>query len=148
MKLVDLNLLIYAVNRDAPHHVSAKSWWEEILTESEPVALSWMVILGFLRITTSGRIMPAPLSDLQALELVEDWLRLPGVVVLSPTDRHWTILRGLILSLGTAGNLTSDAHLAALAIEHGATLYSTDNDFSRFSQVRWVNPIDRSLQQR
>jgi toxin-antitoxin system PIN domain toxin len=141
MKLVDLNLLIYAVNRDAPHHKAAKKWWEDCLSGSAPVALAWIVILGFLRIMTSGRIMPAPLTDAQAMEMMDDWLKQPAVIVLSSTEKHWHIFRELIAPLGTAGNLTSDAHLAALALEHGATLYSADNDFSRFRRLKWKNPL-------
>ena len=117
MKLVDLNLLIYAVNRDAPYHKAAKKWWEKCLSDSDPAALAWIVILGFLRIMTNGRIMPAPLTDEQALKIMEAWLKQPAVIVVSPTEEHWHIFRQLIAPLGTAGNLTSDAHLAALAIE-------------------------------
>jgi toxin-antitoxin system PIN domain toxin len=141
MKLVDLNLLIYAVNRDAPFHKAAKKWWEGCLSGGDPVALASIVILGFLRIMTNGRIIPAPLTDQQALEIMEEWLTQPAVVILSPTESHWSILRQIITPLGTAGNLTSDAHLAALAVEHGATLCSTDNDFSRFDRLKWKNPI-------
>ena len=86
--------------------------------------------------------MPRPLSSETAIELVDEWLSQSPAVLIVPTDRHWSILRELILPLGTAANLTSDAHLAALAIEHGARLYSTDNDFSRFPNLRWTNPID------
>jgi toxin-antitoxin system PIN domain toxin len=133
--------LIYAINRDAPYHKTGRKWWQNCLSDSDPVALAWIVILGFLRITTNGRIMPVPLTDQQALEIVEDWLRQPAVVILSPTERHWHIFRRLVAPLVTAGNLTSYAHLTALAVEHGATFYSTDNDFSRFEQVKWKNPL-------
>lgn len=141
MKIVDLNLLIYAVNTDAPLHPSARTWWEACLSQDEPVALAWVVILGFLRITTNGRIMPKPLTAEQSIELIDDWLAQPMVRVLSPTERHWQIYKQITASLGTAGNLTTDAHLAALAIEHGATLYSADNDFARFDLLMWVNPL-------
>ena len=141
MRLVDLNLLIYAVNRDAPFHAAARKWWESCLSNGDPVALAWIVILGFLRIMTNGRIMPVPLSDQQALDIMNEWIEHPAVFILTPSERHWDIFRQLIAPLGTAGNLTSDAHLAALAVEHGATLYSTDNDFSRFQILKWKNPI-------
>jgi len=142
MKVVDINLLIYAINKDTPHHPTAKKWLEESLSSDEPFGFAWIVILGFLRIVTSGRIMPRPLSSETAIEIVDEWLSQPLAVLIVPTDRHWSILKELILPLGTAANLTSDAHLAALAIEHGARLYSTDNDFSRFPNLRWTNPID------
>jgi toxin-antitoxin system PIN domain toxin len=141
MKLVDLNLLIYAVNRDLPHHKTARHWWEACLSDDEPIALSWSVILGFLRITTNGRIMPNPLSPDQAIELIDGWLLQPVVRIVTPTQRHWDILRQILAPLGTAGNLTSDAHLAVLAIEHGAILCSTDIDFARLQMVQWVNPL-------
>jgi len=141
MKLIDLNLLIYAVNRDAPYHHAARKWWEECLSNTEPVALAWVVILGFLRITTHGRVMPHPLTSDQAFEIVDDWLKQPAVYVVTPTEHHWDIFRNIISPLGTAGNLTMDAHLAALSVEHGATLFTTDNDFARFKTVKWINPL-------
>jgi len=141
MKLIDLNLLIYAVNRDAPHHDEARRWWESCLAGSEPIALAWVVILGFLRITTSERVMPEPLTAEEAIQVIDEWLNLPSVEIVSPTDRHWDIFRTIIAPLGTAGNLTTDAHIAALAIEHGATLCSTDIDFARFPMLQWTNPL-------
>ena len=141
MKLVDLNLLIYAINRDTPHHLAARKWWEACLSDGEPMGLAWAVVLGFLRITTNGRIMPNPLDSDEALELVDDWLKQPAVFVVSPTDRHWDVFRQIIEPLGTAGNLTTDANLAALAVEHGATLCSTDIDFARFQLLKWINTL-------
>lgn len=141
MKIVDINLLIYAINRDAPHHKRAKAWLENALNGDEPVGLAWVVILGFLRIVTHPRIMPNPLPPETALELMDEWLAHPNVQVVLPTARHWAVFKELISPLGTAANLTSDAHLAALAVEHGAYLYSTDNDFSRFSKLRWASPM-------
>jgi uncharacterized protein len=142
MKIVDINLLIYAINRDTPHHKKAKKWLEESLSNDETFGFAWIVILGFLRIITSGRIMPIPLSSEEAFEIIEEWLRQPPSRIVLPTDKHWPIFRELLEPLGTAANLTSDAHLAALSIEHGARLYSTDNDFSRFLSLRWTNPIE------
>jgi toxin-antitoxin system PIN domain toxin len=141
MKIVDINLLIYAINKDTPHHVKAKNWLEDSLSSNEPFGFAWIVILGFLRIITNGRIMPKPLASEAALEVVDEWLGLAPSLIVVPTDRHWLILQELLMPLGTAANLTSDAHLAALAIEHGARLFSTDNDFSRFPKLRWSNPI-------
>ena len=141
MKVIDLNLLLYAVNRDSASHERAKAWLEGVLAGEEPVALAWTVLLGFLRLATSPRVFPRPLEADQALELVDGWLALPHVAPLVPGDEHWRILRDLIATSGTAGNLTTDAHLAALAIEHGAELCSSDGDFARFRALRWVNPI-------
>jgi uncharacterized protein len=142
MKIVDINLLIYAVNKDTPHHSKAKQWIEDSLSGDEPFGFAWIVILGFLRIVTNGRIMPTPLMPEVALDLVNDWLQQPPSLTIVPADQHWSIFKELLIPLGTAANLTSDAHLAALAIEHGARLYSTDNDFSRFQSLRWANPIE------
>lgn len=142
MKIVDINLLIYAINKDTPHHPKAKKWLEASLSNDEPFGLAWIVILGFLRIITNGRIMPRPLSSETALEIVDEWIRQPPSRIIVPTERHWSIIKELLMPLGTAANLTSDAHLAALAIEHGARLFSTDNDFSRFPTLRWTNPIE------
>jgi toxin-antitoxin system PIN domain toxin len=139
VKVVDLNVLLYAVNVDGPQHERAKAWVEECLSGEEPVALPWVVLLGFLRLSTSPRVFPAPLTPEQALEVVGGWLACPSVVALAPGREHWPVLRDLLHDAGTAGNLTTDAHLAALAMEHGAELYSTDTDFARFRHVRWVN---------
>lgn len=141
MKAVDINILIYAINRDTPYHQKAKRWLEASLSGDESFGFAWIVLLGFLRIITNGRVMPKPLSSEVALEIVDEWLAQPPARFLVPTNRHWGILKELLEPLGTAANLTSDAHLAALAIEHGARLYSTDNDFSRFPHLRWTNPL-------
>ena len=142
MKIVDINLLIYAINKDTPHHAKAKKWLEDSLSSDEPFGFAWIVILGFLRIVTNGRIMPKPLMPEVAINLVNDWLQQPLSLTVVPTHQHWSIFKEIITPLGTAANLTSDAHLAALAIEHGGRLYSTDNDFSRFQSLRWTNPIE------
>jgi toxin-antitoxin system PIN domain toxin len=142
MKIVDINLLIYAINKDTPHHSKAKKWLEDSLSSDEPFGFAWIVISGFLRIVTNGRIMPTPLIPEVAIDSVNDWLQQPPSLTIVPSHQHWSILKELLMPLGAAANLTSDAHLAALAIEHGARLYSTDNDFSRFQSLRWTNPIE------
>ena len=142
MKIVDINLLIYAINKDTPHHSKAKKWLEDSLSSDEPFGFAWIVILGFLRIVTNGRIMPTPLIPEVAIDSVNDWLLQPPSLTIVPSRKHWSIFKELLTPLGVAANLTSDAHLAALAIEHGARLYSTDNDFSRFQSLRWTNPIE------
>jgi toxin-antitoxin system PIN domain toxin len=109
----------------------------------DTIGLPWSVILAFLRLTTRPGLFQRPLPLEAALKLVDAWLEQPAVTIVQPTNRHWQVLRGLILPAGTAGNLTSDAHLAALAIEHGAELCSTDNDFARFAGLRWRNPLEQ-----
>jgi len=141
VKLFDLNLLLYAVNTDAAHHQAAKRWLETTLNDDEPVALPWSVLLGFLRIATNHRILPRPLKVPEAVTIVDGWLSQPVVRILEPGEEHWRILKSLLAETGTAGNLTSDAHLATLAIENGATLCSTDTDFQRFPRLRWTNPL-------
>ena len=141
MIIVDVNLLLYAVNEDAPFHRKAKAWLEAALSGTETVGLPWIVLLAFLRLTTRAGVFQRPLGVETALDLVDAWLRQPSVAVPEPTAHHLRTLRDLVLLLGTGGNLTSDAHLAALAIEHGAELCSADNDYRRFARLRWRNPL-------
>ena len=145
MKIVDLNLLLYATNVDAPHHERARDWWNGALNSDETVGLPWIVILGFLRISTRPGAYSTPLAVDEALTLVGEWISHPLVVPLSPGPHHWAHLNALIRSCGTAGNLTTDAHLAALSIDYGGVLYSTDSDFARFApSLRFVNPLAAS----
>ena len=139
MKVLDVNLLLYAINADSPHHEAAKAWLEDALSGDEVVALPWVVILGFLRLSTNSRVFARPLDPEQALGVADGWLSRPSIELLNPGGEHWGILRDLLGEAGTVGNLTTDAHLAALAIEHGAELHSTDTDFARFAHLRWVN---------
>jgi len=141
MIIVDVNLLVYAVNEDAPDHRKAKSWLEGVVCGTETVGLPWIVLLAFLRLTTRPGLFQKPLRVETAFDVVDGWLQQPSVTVPEPTTRHLRTLRDLVLPLGTGGNLTSDAHLAALAIEHGAEVCSTDADFARFGQLRWRNPL-------
>lgn len=141
MIVVDVNLLIYAVNQEAPRHNRAKSWLESVLSGTETVALAWTVVLAFLRLTTRAGLFQRPLAVEVAFDLVESWIEQGAVTLIEPTERHLRTLRELLSPLGTGGNLTADAHLAALAIEHGAQLCSTDNDFARFHGLRWSNPL-------
>lgn len=141
MILVDANLLIYAVDSDSVHHKAARRWLEKSLSGTSQVGLAWIVLLAFLRITTHPRIMQYPLLPDAALNYVGEWLAQPSVVSVAPGERHWPILRQMLSSSGMAANLTSDAHLAALAIEHGYAVYSADHDFKRFSGLKHVNPL-------
>lgn len=141
MKLLDLNLLVYAANTESPHHERAKAWLDNALSGDETIALAWVVVLGFLRLTTHARVMTKPLSPELAVQVIAAWLDRPQVILLAPGERHWSVLRSLLITAGTAGNLTTDAHLAALAIEHNAELCSADGDFARFTGLRWTNPL-------
>ena len=141
MILPDVNLLLHAYNRESPVHVAARRWWEGLLNGTRPVGLAWVAILGFIRVTTHRQIMSNPLAVSTACDHVRAWLMQPYVSMIEPGPRHAEILFGLLETLGTAGNLTTDAHLAALAIDHQAELHSSDADFARFSGLRWVNPL-------
>ena len=140
MKLIDLNVLLYAVNRNSPQHDAVRTWWEATLADNEPIALPWLVLLGFLRLSTNGAVFPQPLTADQAIQRVSAWLDRPNVRPLGETEEHWRILKELLQQTGTVGNLTTDAHLAALAISYGATLVSCDADFGRFPHLRRENP--------
>ncbi len=142
MKIPDVNLLLYALDEGSQRHARARPWLEDGLSGTEPVGFAWSVILAFLRLSTRAQLFERPLQVAEALDIVDGWLSQPSAVVALPTERHFPLLRGLIEPLGTAGNITTDAHLAALAIEHGGTVYSADNDFGRFRGLRWVNPLD------
>ena len=141
MKILDVNLLLYALDETSAHHQGARAWVEETLSGSETVGLSWQVLLAFVRLSTRGSVFTSPLTAEEALDVVDGWLAQPNVTVVHPGGRHAPILRGLLGSVGTAGNLVSDAHLAALAIEYGAELCSRDRDFGRFPGIRWVDPL-------
>lgn len=142
MIIPDVNLLVYAYNSDAPHHQQAKTWWEQGMRGRQPVAIPWIVALGFLRIITSRAVLPRPMGIATALGHVRSWLDHPGVQLLQPGPRHLGILAGF----GEAGVLTAalvtDAQIAALAIENQATVHSNDSDFSRFPGLRWTNPLN------
>jgi len=141
MILLDANILIYSVNADAPLHKKAKVWLETTLSGPETVGLPWTVVLAFLRLSTRAGIFSKPLLVKAALDIAGAWLNQPNVVIVEPSMRHLPVLRELLLAAGTGGNSTSDAHLAALAIEHRAELCSADSDFARFPGLRWRNPL-------
>jgi len=141
VKIPDVNLLLHALDQSSPRHRAARRWLEARLSGTETVAFAWTVLLAFLRLSTSPRVFESPLDPREAFEIVEGWLAQPCAMVIDPTERHLAVLRGLLDPLGTAGNLTTDAHLAALAVEHGAELCSSDADFSRFRGLRWTDPL-------
>ena len=144
MILIDANLLLYAYDTSAESHRQAKKWLGQALSKPEPVSLSWITILAFLRISTDRRIFLRPLPIKEALNIVSEWLSSSTVHVLSPTDRHFEILRPLLSAGQAVGPLVMDGHLAALAIEHGAVVYTTDRDFARFPGLKFLNPLEEN----
>lgn len=144
MILVDANLLLYAENASLPQYEAAHTWWDEQLSGSAPVCLSWAVIGAFIRIGTNPRVFPRPLTIAGATERVQSWLEQTCVRLVLPTDRHWTIFQKMLNDGQATANLVSDAHLATLALEHGCTLMSTDADFARFPGLRWRNPLKQA----
>ena len=140
MKLVDANVLLYAVNRDAPHHEVSRRWLDESLSGSATVAFSWIALLAFVRLSTKAGLFPSPLDAEGALDRVRAWTTAAPAVILEPTQDHAAVLQRLLADVGVGGNLVNDAHLAALAVEHRCTIVSFDNDFSRFQGVTWERP--------
>lgn len=141
MRIVDLNVLLYAVNSDAAQHERARGWWEKAVNDEDTIGLAWVVLLGFLRLATNPRVFPRPLAPDVAVAKLDAWLALDNVRVVREKDDHWETLNPLLRGAGTAGNLTTDAHLAALALTHDAVLVSSDTDFARFKRLRWENPL-------
>ena len=144
MLLLDANLLIYAYHAESREHRAAKSWVEHTLSGGEPVGLPWLTVLGFLRIMTHPRVFERPLPMSKAQRIVASWLDRRHVYPVEAGDNFFHILSGLLEPAQIRGALVSDAALAALAIENGATLCSTDRDFARFAALRWVNPLQRA----
>ena len=141
MILLDVNLLVYAYDETSKYHAKARSWWEFQLNGSIMVGLSWVGLLGFIRLLTNPRIYENPYAPPEILAIVRSWLEQPHVKIIHPSEQHFTLLANLIGQIGTAGNLTTDAHLAALAIERGLILQTTDSDFARFPGLKWKNPL-------
>jgi uncharacterized protein len=141
MTIVDANLLLYAYNADAPQHSAAVRWLTGLFERGGMIALPWVTLWAFLRICTNPRIWSSPLPSKEAFAIVDEWLVQPDVVLLQPGPRHWELLQGLIVDGNATGPLMTDAVLAALAIENGALLASTDRDFARFKGLRWVDPL-------
>jgi toxin-antitoxin system PIN domain toxin len=142
MILPDVNVLVHAHNADSAVHARARRWWIGCLGGAEGIGLAWAALLGFIRLTTSRRVVVRPLAVSDVMQQVASWLELPHVHLAHPSDTHFARLRAELERLGTAGNLTTDAHLAALAMERGYVLYTTDTDFARFPGLRWVNPCE------
>jgi toxin-antitoxin system PIN domain toxin len=141
LTIIDVNLLLYAYDADAPNHRPAKRWLESLFADDEIIGLPWVTIWGFLRLTTNPRIWPTPLPAEDAFAIVTEWLSRPNVVALDPGPRHLEILNTLAVKEKAAGSRVTDAVLAALAIENNATLASSDHDFRRFARLRWLDPL-------
>ena len=141
MILVDANLLLYAEDTLSEYHEMARSWWDKQLSGSAPVCLCWPVLTAFIRIGTNVRLHQRPLTMKEAIDRVQSWLDQPCARIIDPTGEHWPIFQRMLLAGKAAGNLVSDAHLAALAVEHNCVLQTTDADFTRFKGLKWNNPI-------
>ncbi|UDY23548.1 type II toxin-antitoxin system VapC family toxin [Nocardioides sp. Kera G14] len=140
MKLVDVNVLVYARDSQSPHHRAAKHWLDSALSGSTPVGFSWLVLIGFVRLVTHPRVMASPLTPAEAMATVDAWLAARSAQVLHPGQSHARLMAEMLSAVGVGGNLTNDAHLAALALEHRAAIVSFDSDFERFPGVRWEKP--------
>ena len=141
MILIDVNILVIAVMTAIPGHPKAKAHLDQQVTDGVPIGLPWAVLMGFVRITTNPRIMANPLTLEEALFHVQEWLALPNVSILHPTEEHARHFADQCRASRAVGNLVSDAHLAALAIEHGCAIISNDGDFAKFAGIRWSNPL-------
>jgi len=137
----DINLLVFAYNEAAPQHDAARAWWEGLMSGRERVGIPWAVVIGFVRLVTHGAVLEQPLPPGGAIERVRRWFTREHVLSLDPGPRHLIILEQLFDATGVGGNLTTDTHLAALAIEHQCALHSGDADFARFPGLRWYNPL-------
>lgn len=141
MILVDANILLYAEDQLSSQHEAARLWWDTRLSGSSPVCLCWTVLSAFIRIASNARVFENPLSVALAVKRVQSWMDQPCTRLIEPTDRHWLVFQQMLTEGQALGNLVTDAHLAALAIEHGCELMSTDADFARFPRVKWINPL-------
>ena len=144
MIVLDANLLLYAYNSASPNHIRARHLIQALFSGTEPVGLPWQTISAFLRILTNPRIPGDRLTMDEAVAIVDEWASLPQAHLLGPEDRHWALFRRMLLEGAASGPLTTDAELAALTIEHGGILYTTDRDFARFPGLKWINPLATS----
>ena len=141
MILVDANLLLYAEDSLSEHHQAARTWWDGQLSGAEPICLCWPVLTAFIRVGTNVRLHRRPLALGEAVERVQSWFDQPCVRIIHPGEQHWAIFQAMLRDGKAIGSLVSDAHLAAMAVEHNCILQSTDVDFARFKGLKWNNPI-------
>ncbi len=137
----DINVLLYANFSTYPQHRKAKEWWDGVLSSSRFVCLGHVVVFGFIRISTSSRVFSSPLTIDQAVGVVDGWLAQPNVELIAPAKTHWDNFKSMLAAGNAGGNLTTDAHIAALAADYGLVVYSNDTDFARFPDVEVVNPV-------
>lgn len=143
MILVDADLLLYAEDSLSEHHEAARMWWDAQLSNAIPICLCWPVLNAFIRIGTNARLHQRPLTIREATDRVQSWLNQSCVRLIQPTDQHWPFFQRMLVGGKATGNLVSDAHLAALAVEHNCVLHSTDADFARFRGLKWKNPLSK-----
>lgn len=141
MIVLDANLLLYAYDSGSQQHAKARAWVEQTFSDGTPVALPWQTVTAFLRITTNPRLSGKRFTPEEAAQIVDQWLAQPNVRLLPAGEQHWSLLRQMLLDGQARGPLVSDADLAALTIEYGGVLHTTDRDFARFPGLRWTNPI-------
>lgn len=141
MIVPDVNVLIHAAHAGSSHHAAARTWWEEVLSSDAPVGLPWVVATGFIRIVTNARILQAPYTPVEAMDIVDGWLARPSVIAIGPGRSHAKILRSFLEPLERGGNLVPDAHIAAITVEHDGTLWSSDRGFAKFEGLRWKDPL-------
>ncbi len=141
MIIPDANLLLYAYDSDSPFHKASAKWWAGLLSGSEPVALCPVVVFSFLRLATHAKVFARPLTVGEATERLRSWMERPNVRTLYPGPKHLDAVCALLEAAGTAGNLVSDAQIAAFALEYGAEIHTADTDFARFKGLMWKNPL-------
>ena len=141
MIIPDFNLLVYAHNDGSPYHDPARHWWEGLIKGEERVGIPWVVSVGFVRLMTHPRVLVSPATPVQAVDYVREWFQFPHVMSINPGPDHLTHFRRNLLAVGVGANLTTDSHLAAVAMEYQAEIHSNDMDFSRFPGLRWRNPL-------
>lgn len=144
MIVPDINLLIYIFNKPSPFHLETKEWWNSVCRDSIPVGLPWCITTGFIRIMSNGRLTSDAVSVVAATAAMEAMLALPNVSVLEPGPRHMSIMKKLLADTQGGSNLVTDAHIAAIAIEHRATVASNDFDFQRFEGLNTINPLKKT----
>lgn len=141
MIILDANVLLYAYNPSSEHHARCRAWLESALNDAEQVGLPWQTVLAFVRIATNPRVFQRPLGIAAAVAIVEEWLACPAVILVGPSDGYWSLLKEQLVDAQVSGPLVTDAALAALAIEQGARLCTTDRDFRRFLGLKLIDPL-------
>lgn len=141
MIILDANILLYAYDGSSSLHEKARSWVEQVFSEETPVGLPWQTVCAFLRITTNAKLPGERFTIKEAAQIVDQWMKQPNIWFLAPGDEHWPLFRQMIMEGQAQGPLATDAQLAAITIEHGGVLHTTDRDFSRFPGLRWINPL-------